>query len=232
MDDGALLLRAILENPAEDTPRLAYADWLKERGEPRGHQRGDYVRYALSYDWHAAEDGNPYGADAGEEYPLKFDVWPYQQWPDSVHRLLKLARRGPPTPGVRFRWRRGFVDRVELPCALFVECAKALFRAHPITRVVLTDVTPELDPPHDEPDGNPHILVGVDTEKDVLFGSRVPMELFDMLPGSVAGYDGDGLWPHKVFPTATHAAEALSCTCVNFGRELAGLPRLPAAAVA
>ncbi len=32
--DGELLLRAILANPAEDTPRLVYADWLQEQGEP------------------------------------------------------------------------------------------------------------------------------------------------------------------------------------------------------
>jgi uncharacterized protein (TIGR02996 family) len=28
-------LRAIAENPAEDGPRLVYADWLEERGDPR-----------------------------------------------------------------------------------------------------------------------------------------------------------------------------------------------------
>lgn len=30
MNDGAALLRAIIENPDEDTPRLMYADWLEE----------------------------------------------------------------------------------------------------------------------------------------------------------------------------------------------------------
>jgi uncharacterized protein (TIGR02996 family) len=33
-------LRAILDNPADDTPRLVYADWLEERGDPRG----EYLR--------------------------------------------------------------------------------------------------------------------------------------------------------------------------------------------
>src|SRR5436190_23323997 len=29
-------LQAILEDPDDDTPRLIYADWLEERGAPRG----------------------------------------------------------------------------------------------------------------------------------------------------------------------------------------------------
>jgi len=32
MDDGDALLRAILAQPEEDTPRLAFADWLEEQG--------------------------------------------------------------------------------------------------------------------------------------------------------------------------------------------------------
>ena len=30
---GAGLLRAVLEDPADDVVRLVYADWLEERGE-------------------------------------------------------------------------------------------------------------------------------------------------------------------------------------------------------
>ena len=30
------MLRAIREAPEDDTPRLVYADWLQERGDPRG----------------------------------------------------------------------------------------------------------------------------------------------------------------------------------------------------
>ena len=36
MDHEALFLQAVLENPDDDTPRLIYADWLEERGDPRG----------------------------------------------------------------------------------------------------------------------------------------------------------------------------------------------------
>jgi uncharacterized protein (TIGR02996 family) len=41
--DDAALLRAVLANPADDAPRLVYADWLDERGDPRG----EYLRADL-----------------------------------------------------------------------------------------------------------------------------------------------------------------------------------------
>ncbi len=36
MNDHATFLRAILAEPDKDLPRLIYADWLDERGDPRG----------------------------------------------------------------------------------------------------------------------------------------------------------------------------------------------------
>lgn len=32
MNDGAAILQAIIDDPADDLPRLAYADWLDEQG--------------------------------------------------------------------------------------------------------------------------------------------------------------------------------------------------------
>jgi uncharacterized protein (TIGR02996 family) len=53
------LLAAIKESPADDAPRLVYADWLEEHGEPRGEflrlqcaparlERGDPARAPLA----------------------------------------------------------------------------------------------------------------------------------------------------------------------------------------
>jgi uncharacterized protein (TIGR02996 family) len=36
MTHDEAFLRAILDNPDDDTPRLVYADWLEEQGDPRG----------------------------------------------------------------------------------------------------------------------------------------------------------------------------------------------------
>jgi uncharacterized protein (TIGR02996 family) len=41
MNDHDALLRAICENPREDTPRLAFADWLDENGQP---ERAAFIR--------------------------------------------------------------------------------------------------------------------------------------------------------------------------------------------
>ena len=41
MNDGAALLASILAQPAEDTPRLMYADWLEENDRP---VRADFIR--------------------------------------------------------------------------------------------------------------------------------------------------------------------------------------------
>lgn len=35
------LYRAVCEHPDEDTPRLVFADWLEESGDPR---RADFIR--------------------------------------------------------------------------------------------------------------------------------------------------------------------------------------------
>lgn len=39
--DGEALFRAVCDNPADDTPRLVYADWLEENG--RG-ERAEFIR--------------------------------------------------------------------------------------------------------------------------------------------------------------------------------------------
>jgi uncharacterized protein (TIGR02996 family) len=36
MTDEEPFIRAILDSPGDETPRLVYADWLEERGDPRG----------------------------------------------------------------------------------------------------------------------------------------------------------------------------------------------------
>jgi uncharacterized protein (TIGR02996 family) len=41
MNEAAALLAAIRESPDEDTPRLAYADWLDEHGDP---DRAEFIR--------------------------------------------------------------------------------------------------------------------------------------------------------------------------------------------
>ena len=45
MNDETPFIEAILASPEDKAPRLIYADWLEERGDPRGESsRGSSVR--------------------------------------------------------------------------------------------------------------------------------------------------------------------------------------------
>jgi uncharacterized protein (TIGR02996 family) len=44
MNEAEALLQAIAENPDEDTPRLVYADWLDEHGQP---ERAEFIRVQI-----------------------------------------------------------------------------------------------------------------------------------------------------------------------------------------
>ena len=69
MSDEAGFLYALRENPGDDDTRLVYADWLEERGDPRGeylrleHQlrtipaRLAHLREGIDRDWIAAVFG-------------------------------------------------------------------------------------------------------------------------------------------------------------------------------
>jgi uncharacterized protein (TIGR02996 family) len=48
MTERDALVRAILENPAEDTSRLAYADFLKETGRPADAARDELIRLQVA----------------------------------------------------------------------------------------------------------------------------------------------------------------------------------------
>jgi uncharacterized protein (TIGR02996 family) len=44
MNDEDAFLRQILQAPADDTPRLVYADWLDERGDPVSVAKAEFLR--------------------------------------------------------------------------------------------------------------------------------------------------------------------------------------------
>jgi uncharacterized protein (TIGR02996 family) len=56
MTDRAALLRAIAATPWDDLPRLVFADWLDENGEP---DRAEYIRLEIEIERHLAAGQNP-----------------------------------------------------------------------------------------------------------------------------------------------------------------------------
>jgi uncharacterized protein (TIGR02996 family) len=66
MSDEQAFLHSLLANPSDDTTRLVYADWLDDRGDPRGtflrvevaiQQAGEGTRAELGERLHQARRG-------------------------------------------------------------------------------------------------------------------------------------------------------------------------------
>lgn len=98
MNDHDALLRAIGEQPEEDTPRLMYADWLEENDQP---ERADFVRNQIAL-------SQP-GLTNGERGPLVRKNRAYlTEW--VPHWKAELPRIG----GIEWGdFRRGLIEEVQ-----------------------------------------------------------------------------------------------------------------------
>lgn len=135
-------------------------------------------------------------------------------------------------------FRRGFVDEVHLPLAAWLTHGPAVVAAHPVTRVVVTDVRPQVVEPYLRA-GAVERLAGVDDVGDPgeayfrqwhnpLGGIHhdLPGELFDLLVKAGKVYPDNG---HLVFfSNADIALDALSRACLTWASGKAGLPPIPA----
>lgn len=113
MNDHDALLHAIGEHPEEDTPRLMYADWLEENGEP---ERADFVRVQV-------ELARP-GLSGAERMPLVRK---------HVHYLTNFVREWktqlPQLDGIEWGdFNRGLIEEVQAAAmASIVDHAKQVF---------------------------------------------------------------------------------------------------------
>jgi uncharacterized protein (TIGR02996 family) len=118
-------LRAICDNPADDTVRLAFADWLDENGDPR---RAEFIRCQVE----AARTGGGKGDAHRRAQKLKHS-----------HKK-KWLRELPALPGVAWgEFRRGFVAAATLPAEGVAELLPAVCAAVPVEDLQLRDCTPE-----------------------------------------------------------------------------------------
>lgn len=78
MSDERALLAAIWEHPHEDTPRLAYADWLQENGGESGAARAELIRVQCEL---AGLDGDDPRYDAVEAREAELlGAWQKRWW--------------------------------------------------------------------------------------------------------------------------------------------------------
>jgi uncharacterized protein (TIGR02996 family) len=120
-------LQEILENRDDDTPRLIYADWLLDRGDPTSAARGEFIHIQCTRArWPEGPD-EPAELKAREQQLLEAHR---REWGSPFQRL-----------GCRcWEYRRGFVEGVGIPASDFISAAATLFRSSPVRSLKLYEV--------------------------------------------------------------------------------------------
>ncbi len=135
--DGPILLRAILEDPADDVARLVYADWLDENGEPA---RAEFIRVQVEAGQTPFCGDGPNPNDCSRCNLLRRErgllATNYARW---IFDLPPEARPLLPQSFDRM-YSRGFISRIELTGEAFVTHAKAIFSSQPVTSVRLVNI--------------------------------------------------------------------------------------------
>lgn len=137
-DERAALLAGVLAEPDSDEPRLVFADWLEEHGEP---ERAELIRCQVAVEaWERSPGevvhyagGTVNGAQAGAMLARSQRLLGDHaiDWLRAELGTLWHAWNGPPT------WRRGFVEALSCPAAHWLEHADAIRAAAPIHAVTL-----------------------------------------------------------------------------------------------
>jgi uncharacterized protein (TIGR02996 family) len=112
-------LQSIISNAEDDTPRLAYADWLDERGDPRG----EFIRVQIELSRMSREDARASPLYTRENSLL---VKHEKEWISDVRRLI----RG-------WRFHRGFIEEVVMGVQQFLSHADIVFSSAPIRQLKL-----------------------------------------------------------------------------------------------
>lgn len=145
-DISAAFMKDIRENPGDDAPRLVYADWLEDNGDP---EYAEFIRDQIA------------GRDAfGLFTRLWGRVWSRSAPPSwrfcgygVDHEGGESYARFAATPGAIesafLVWRRGFVAEVRCRLGVWLEHGPALAGLHPLEAVRLTDRAPRRRYGHD-----------------------------------------------------------------------------------
>jgi uncharacterized protein (TIGR02996 family) len=115
-------LKAILADPDDDAPRLAYADWLDEAGDS---DRAEFIRVQIALANLPRDDPQRPPLIERERQLL------LEHAPDWAANL--------PRPLHSWTFRRGFVEAIELTAATFLSRAENFLRLAPIRSIKLTD---------------------------------------------------------------------------------------------
>jgi len=120
MSDGDALLRAILDDPDDDAPRLVYADWLDEHGDS---SRAAFIRTQIELARLPADDPGRDGRVQTERTLWRANRTAWTAW------VPRWARVG--------EFRRGFLEEIRCQAADFLAEVDQIFRQTPLLNVRL-----------------------------------------------------------------------------------------------
>jgi uncharacterized protein (TIGR02996 family) len=118
---------AILEDPDSDEPRLVFADWLEEHGNPRS----EFVR--LQCELEQLPEDHPERSEREARSRLLLSMHE-AEWVGGLRAFVQ-----------RWKFHRGFVDWVHVPARMFLAHAEDIFQLAPIRKLSLGDVNPYLE---------------------------------------------------------------------------------------
>jgi uncharacterized protein (TIGR02996 family) len=124
MTEQDAFVQAIIESPDDDTPRVIFADWLEDHGQP---ERAGFIRSQIERQHLSARDPWEMVLDERE-----------------LSLLVRFAQPwfAPPSDwnvGSNVLVRRGFPELLNVDAKSLLECADDVFARWPITRLLLTD---------------------------------------------------------------------------------------------
>ncbi len=130
MTEEEILLKALLEAPDDDAPRLAYAQWFDDRGTPPPDPRGAFIRVQIER----------VVLGQGGDQSVRNDLAYREEKLMTAYRAAWAGSIGPLVDAYEFD--RGFIELVTLSAGDFLARAPVLFAAAPIRHLNLTDVAP------------------------------------------------------------------------------------------
>src|SRR5581483_5981629 len=119
MSDRGAFLRAIRDRPHDDAPRLVYADWLDEHGDP---ERAEFIRTQCELARGVADPARAAALAKREEFLLKKHRAAWEK------EIPAWARR-------QVGFARGMVNHVQSTVRDFLKGAAGLFRRAPVQSV-------------------------------------------------------------------------------------------------
>jgi uncharacterized protein (TIGR02996 family) len=131
--EEAAFLKAVFALPDDDGPRLVYADWLDEQGDPKG----EFIRTQVELARLPGDDPRRPELAARAQALLAAHR---PDWDRPLVRLLDDSPLQPPAdarqrPVRGWDYRRGFVEVIDVQAWAFASHANVLFMLMPLSRV-------------------------------------------------------------------------------------------------